>query len=77
MRKDPPPIKGIWYEAPRKRWRVKLSFRGEIFTRSYHASFEDAYAAWLDAKRQIKKARTCDLPPRPPTPLEQFIYRKQ
>lgn len=45
------PLPGIWHEVARGRWRVKLCKDGEIYHRSYHHTYQEAYQAWIVAKR--------------------------
>ena len=42
--------KGIYFEAARQRWRVRLYKQGEVIHLSYHRSIEDAMEGWLSAK---------------------------
>lgn len=43
--------RGLWYEAPRKRWRVRLYKRGRLYHLSYHTTYKDALAALQAARR--------------------------
>ena len=56
--------KGVWFEANRNRWRVKLFCEGQLFHRSYHRSYSNALAAWQQAKKQM-------IQPRPVIPLSE------
>ncbi len=44
---DIPP--GIWYDAPRKRWRVRLYRQASIVWLSYHATQPEALEAYSHA----------------------------
>lgn len=48
------PVRGIWYEKSRDRWRVKLYRSGELIERSYHKTYELAFEAWKNAKASDK-----------------------
>ena len=39
---------GVWYEATRKRYRVRLYKEGEVFHLSYHGDVDEALEAWED-----------------------------
>lgn len=54
--------RGLWYEAPRKRWRVRLYKKRHLCHLSYHASYEEAIEALSAARRNRPKA---ELPANP------------
>lgn len=62
---------GIWHEAPRNRWRVKLCKDGEIYHRSYHHSFAEALETWVLAKKLA--AQPASLTIRATTPVAKFL----
>jgi hypothetical protein len=41
---------GIWYETAKDRWRVRLYKNNVVVFRSYFKTFEEALAAYYDAK---------------------------
>lgn len=52
--------KGIWYDAPRKRWRVRLYEGKEIRHLSYHRSLDEAIQAYNVAKNVFsEQALSC------------------
>lgn len=57
MSEESPP-RGIWYEEKRARWRVKLALNGAIYHRSYHKTYDEAYAVWERIKKEIRNKAT-------------------
>ena len=51
------PIQGIWFEKGRNRWRVKLSTNGQVYHRSYHHDYDDAFITWTRVKRELMLPR--------------------
>lgn len=52
-------IKGIWYDATRNRYRVRLYHKGKVCYREYRSSYELALSAYYEGKaRQSKIARS-------------------
>lgn len=65
--------RGIWYEAPRKRWRVRLYQNKQAFLIGYFTSYKAAHEAWLHARTRLarKQAHT-QTPTKLPTTLLDF-----
>lgn len=57
MSDDPLP-RGIWYEAKRKRWRVRLYSGTKVRHRSYHQTKEQALETW---RHESSKTENADL----------------
>jgi len=55
---DEPLPRGVWYEAKRKRWRVRLYSGTKVRHRSYHLTKEQALATW---QHESSKTDTADL----------------
>lgn len=64
---------GIWFEAPRNRWRVKLCRDGEIYHRSYHYNYTEALEAWTLAKHQAMQPMSATLAEQMMTPVAKFL----
>lgn len=63
-------LKGLWFEAARNRWRVRLYRNRTLFHLSYHASYEDALNALRNARRKRPTAPSISDTPfaeKPPT----------
>lgn len=43
-------VRGIFYEAAKDRYRVRLYLHGEVIWRTYHATWLDALEAWKEAQ---------------------------
>lgn len=54
--------KGIWFEAKRNRWRVKLFSDGVLVHRSYHHSYEAAHSTWKAEKLKIRQSQRIRVP---------------
>jgi len=66
-------IPGIWHEVSRNRWRVKLCKDGEIYHRSYHRSFDEAFIVWKTAKRQAMCPLSEHIARQNLTPIARFL----
>lgn len=64
-----PPTPGLWYEAARKRWRVRLYKKRHLYHLSYHSDYHEALSALYDARRNRPKAPLVQEPfaNKPPT----------
>lgn len=51
------PPRGIWYEAERRRWRVRVYRRNRIVFCNYARSFPAALTMWRAAKEHQNKIR--------------------
>lgn len=56
------PPRGLWYEAKRNRWRVRLYKQRHLCHLSYHSSYADAVETLHQAKRNRPKV---ELPTNP------------
>lgn len=63
------PLPGLWYEAARKRWRVRLYKNRHLYHLSYHADYHEALNTLHDARRKRPKAimNTAPFADKPPT----------
>lgn len=52
--------RGIWFEAARNRYRVRLYRRGRIVHLSYHADAESAAKAYEEAKAEVERIREAE-----------------
>jgi hypothetical protein len=66
-------VQGLWYEQARDRWRVKIILSGELFHRSYHHDYEEAFRTWTQVQEQIRSCRTRVLPPQARSPIAKFL----
>jgi hypothetical protein len=48
---------GLWYEAARDRWRVKIVRSGVLIHRSYHHDYDEALRIWEDIQRDLLRSR--------------------
>jgi hypothetical protein len=48
--------KGIFFEAARQRWRVRVYKQGLVIYLSYHKTLEDALTGWYIAKTRQRFA---------------------
>jgi hypothetical protein len=46
--------RGVWYEEPRRRWRVRLYVGTKVRYRSYHHGLPDAIKAYHAAVEKLK-----------------------
>lgn len=53
---------GLWYEAARNRWRVRLYKQRQLYHLSYHTDYTEALSALHHARRNRPKAPTPQAP---------------
>jgi len=66
-------IPGIWYEAGRDRWRVKIVRDRKLLQRSYHKTYEEALTTWTEVQKNYRSKLTLDLPLQDASLVHQFI----
>lgn len=54
--------KGIWFEAKRQRYRVRVYRRSRVIHRSYHKSLDEAKAALREARKHRTDIRANEGP---------------
>lgn len=68
-RRQPKLPRGLFYEAQRDRYRVRLYYRREILWHTYHSERAEAFQTLADAQKfRLEQARS--LAKDPPGPLQ-------
>jgi hypothetical protein len=64
-----PPEKGIYYEAARERYRVRLYKHNAIVFRQYFKTYEEAQACWKLVVERVRTLPPNETIPSQPTPI--------